>query len=68
MDTSPNRDLYEVVSKLIIEMHEVRSNRDAINNQLDGSTGRLDQLKQAVAEGFRSRCQELRPEICLTTD
>jgi hypothetical protein len=68
MDTPSNRDLYEVVSKLIIEMHEVRSNRDALNSQLGGSTGRLDQLKQAGAEGFRSQCQELRPEICLTTD
>ncbi len=40
------RDLPEVVSELIIEMHEVRSELNALN-------GRVDRLEQTVEEGLR---------------
>ena len=44
MATPPNRDLPEVVSELIIEMHEVRSELKSINGRLD----RLDRRMESV--------------------
>ena len=51
------RDLPEVVSKLIIEMHEVRSELNAIN-------GRIDHLEQTVKQGL----QQVREEARQNTD
>jgi len=47
------RDLPEVVSELIIEMHEVRSELSALN-------GRVDRLERTVEEGFRLMREESR--------
>ncbi|GAA4501186.1 hypothetical protein GCM10023172_22630 [Hymenobacter ginsengisoli] len=49
------RDLPEVVSELIIEMHEVRSELKAIN-------GRLDRLESRM-EGVESEIKLLRIEL-----
>lgn len=49
----PNRDLPEVVSELIIEMHEVRSEQNALN-------GWVDRLQQTVEEAFRLMREERR--------
>ena len=53
MATPPNRDLPEVVSELIIEMHEVRSELNALN-------GRIDRLERTVEEGLRQMREENR--------
>ena len=53
MATPPNRDLPEVVSELIIEMHEVRSELGALN-------GRVDRLERTVEEGLRLVREESR--------
>ena len=47
------RDLPEVVADLIIEMHEVRSELNALN-------GRVDRLERTVEEGFRALREENR--------
>lgn len=47
------RDLPEVVAELIIEMHEVRSELNAIN-------GRLDRLERTVEVGLRQVREESR--------
>ncbi|NML65745.1 hypothetical protein HHL22_11060 [Hymenobacter sp. RP-2-7] len=47
------RDLPEVVSELIIEMHEVRSELNALN-------GRVDRLERVVENGFRELREEQR--------
>ena len=47
------RDLPEVVAELIIEMHEVRSELNALN-------GRVDRLEQTVSEGFKALREEIR--------
>ena len=47
------RDLPEVVAELIIEMHEVRSEINALN-------GRVDRLEQTVVTGFRELREEQR--------
>ncbi|RZK24631.1 MAG: hypothetical protein EOO56_00570 [Hymenobacter sp.] len=53
MATPPNRDLPEVVSELIIEMHEVRSELNALN-------GRVDRLERTVEDGLRLVREESR--------
>ncbi|MGI4823169.1 MAG: hypothetical protein ACRYFV_18320 [Janthinobacterium lividum] len=53
MPLTLNRDLPEVVSKLIIEMHEVRSELNALN-------GWVDRPKRTVEEGFRLMREESR--------
>ena len=53
MASPPNRDLPEVVSELIIEMHEVRSELNALN-------GRVDRLERTVEEGLRLVREESR--------
>ena len=60
MATPPNRDLPEVVSELIIEMHEVRSELHAINGRLDRLNDRVDRLEQTVEEGLRLVREESR--------
>lgn len=55
------RDLPEVVAELIIEMHEVRSELNALN-------GRVDRLEQTVAEGFKSLREEIRESSRATVD
>ncbi|GAB3638402.1 hypothetical protein GCM10027422_39920 [Hymenobacter arcticus] len=55
MATPPNRDLPEVVSELIIEMHEVRSELTAIN-------GRLDRLERRM-EGVETEIKLLRVDL-----
>jgi ubiquinone biosynthesis protein UbiJ len=47
------RDLPEVVAELIIEMHEVRSELNALN-------GRVDRLERTVDEGFKALREEIR--------
>ncbi|RZK15013.1 MAG: hypothetical protein EOO56_23770 [Hymenobacter sp.] len=47
------RDLPEVVAELIIEMHEVRSELNALN-------GRIDRLEHTVEEGLRLVREESR--------
>lgn len=47
------RDLPEVVAELIIEMHEVRSELNALN-------GRVDRLERTVEEGLRLVREESR--------
>ncbi len=47
------RDLPEVVAELIIEMHEVRSELNAIN-------GRIDRLERTVDEGFKALREEIK--------
>ena len=53
MATPPNRDLPEVVSEFIIEMHEVRSELNALN-------GRVDRLERTVEESLRLVREESR--------
>jgi hypothetical protein len=53
MASPHNRDLPEVVSELIIEMHEVRSELNALN-------GRVDRLERTVEEGLRLVREESR--------
>ncbi len=60
MATPPNRDLPEVVSELIIEMHEVRSELKAIN-------GWLDRLEQHM-EGVETEIKLLREDNRQNTD
>jgi len=60
MATPPNRDLPEVVSELIIEMHEVRSELKSIN-------GRLDQLDRRM-EGVETEIKLLREDNRQNTD
>jgi hypothetical protein len=48
-----SRDLPEMVSELIIEMHEVHS-------ELKGLNGRVDRLERTVEEGFRLMREESR--------
>ena len=55
------RDLPEVVSELIIEMHEVRSELNAIN-------GRIDRLEQTVDAGFKALREEIRESSRTTVD
>ncbi len=47
------RDLPEVVAELIIEMHEVRSELNALN-------GRVDRLERTVEDGLRMVREESR--------
>lgn len=47
------RDLPEVVSALIIEMHEVRSELNALNS-------RVDRLERTVEEGFKALGEEIK--------
>ncbi|MGI4865869.1 MAG: hypothetical protein ACRYFZ_18235 [Janthinobacterium lividum] len=47
------RDLPEVVAELIIEMHKVRSELNALN-------GRVDRLERTVEEGLRLVREESR--------
>jgi hypothetical protein len=47
------RDLPEVVAELIIEMHEVRSELNALN-------GRVDRLERTVEDGLRLVREESR--------
>ena len=47
------RDLPEVVAELVIEMHEVRSELNALN-------GRVDRLEHTVEEGLRLVREESR--------
>jgi len=61
MPPTPNRDLPEVVSELIIEMHEVRSELNALN-------GRVDRLERTVEKGFQELRQEFRDEMRQNTD
>lgn len=61
MATLPNRDLPEVVSELIIEMHEVRSELNALN-------GWIDRLARTVEKGFQELWQEFRDEMRQSTD
>jgi hypothetical protein len=49
---TPNRDLLEVVSEPSIEMHEIRSEQNALS-------GRVDQLQRTVEEGFRLKREEI---------
>lgn len=60
MATPPNRDLPEVVSELIIEMHEVRSELNAVNGQLDRLNDRVDRLERTVEKGFQLMREESR--------
>jgi hypothetical protein len=53
MPPTLNQDLPEVVSELIIEMHEVRSELNALN-------GWVDRLKQTAEEWFRLMREESR--------
>jgi ubiquinone biosynthesis protein UbiJ len=55
------RDLPEVVSELIIEMHEVRSELNALN-------GRVDRLERTVEEGFKALQAEIRESSRATVD
>ena len=55
------RDLPEVVAELIIEIHEVRSELNALN-------GRVDRLEQTVAEGFKSLREEIRESSRATVE
>lgn len=47
------RDLPEVVAELTIEMHEVRSELNALN-------GRVERLERTVEEGFKALREEIR--------
>ena len=58
------RDLPEVVSKLIIEMHEVRSELKAVNGRLDRLESRVESLEHTMEEGFKG----LRAENRQNTD
>lgn len=60
MTPTPNRDLPEVVSELIIEMHEVRSELNAINGRIDRLDQRVESLERTVSEGFRALREEIR--------
>lgn len=55
------RDLPEVVAELIIEMHEVRSELNALN-------GRVDRLEHTVEEGFKALREEIRESSRATVD
>ena len=55
------RDLPEVVADLIIEMHEVRSELNALN-------GRVDRLEQTVSEGFKALREEIRESSRATVE
>ncbi|HET9502794.1 MAG TPA: hypothetical protein VFO93_04595 [Hymenobacter sp.] len=55
------RDLPEVVAELIIEMHEVRSELNALN-------GRVDRLERTVEEGFKALREEIRESSRATVD
>lgn len=55
------RDLPEVVAELIIEMHEVRSELNAIN-------GRIDRLERTVDDGFKALREEIRESSRATVD
>ncbi len=55
------RDLPEVVAELIIEMHEVRSELNALN-------GRVDRLARTVEEGFKALREEIRESSRATVD
>jgi archaellum component FlaC len=57
---TPNRDLPEVVSELIIEMHEVRS-------ELNGINGRLDRLERRM-EGVETEIKLVREDNRQNTD
>jgi hypothetical protein len=57
---TPNRDLPEVVSELIIEMHEVRS-------ELNGINGRLDRLERRM-EGVETEIKLMREDNRQNTD
>ena len=59
MNPTPNRDLPEVVSELIIEMHEVRSELKSINGRLD----RLERRMEGVETEIKLMREELREEI-----
>ena len=61
MATPPNRDLPEVVSELTIEMHEVRSELNALN-------GWVDRLERTVERGLQALRQEFRDEMRQHTD
>jgi predicted nuclease with TOPRIM domain len=63
MASPHNRDLPEVVSELIIEMHEVRSEQSTVDGQLDRLNDRVNRLEQTVERGF----QELHQEFCNET-
>ena len=56
MATPPNRDLPEVVSELIIEMHEVRSEIQGLNGRID----RLDRRAENLGVEMRLTRQENR--------
>lgn len=55
------RDLPEVVAELIIEMHEVRSELNALN-------GRVDRLERTIEEGFKALREEIRESSRATVD
>ena len=61
------RDLPEVVSELIIEMHEVRSELQAVNGELQAVNGelqavngRIDRLERTVEDGLKAVREEAR--------
>jgi ubiquinone biosynthesis protein UbiJ len=55
------RDLPEVGAELIMEMHEVRSELNALN-------GRVDRLARTVEEGFKALQAEIRESSRATVD
>lgn len=55
------RDLPEVAAELIIEMHEVRSELNALN-------GRVDRLEHTVEGGFKALREEIRESSRMTVD
>lgn len=55
------RDLPEVGAELIIEMHEVRSEINALD-------GRVDRLEQTVADGFMALREEVRESSRTTVE
>ena len=67
MAPTPNRDLPEVVSELIIEMHEVRSELQSINGRLDRLNDRVDRLERRM-EGVETEIKLLREENRQNTD
>jgi predicted nucleic acid-binding Zn-ribbon protein len=54
------RDLPEVVSELIIEMHEVRSELKSLNGRVDRLEQRLESLEHTMEEGFNGLREENR--------
>ncbi|MDJ0367624.1 hypothetical protein QMK33_20960 [Hymenobacter sp. H14-R3] len=63
MATPPNRDLPEVVSELIIEVHEVRSELNAINGRIDRLERTMDTRLQRVEQELGLLRIEMRTEL-----